>query len=78
MIGRLAICVMRSQLVAHPGTPLRQHLKHMPIGVLHCIEYGIDEWDRNFLVKKIAHGIDEYHPASFPTERLIEPVWPKR
>lgn len=70
--------VTTAKIVAHQRTALGQYLKDVPVGLLHCIEDLIDEYERHLLVKQVAHRVDENHPRAEPLERLLQPLGPQR
>ena len=54
-------------------TPLGQNLEFMPMGIFHHVEDTIDEAEGDFLVKQVAHRVDEDHPRFAPPQRLFQP-----
>jgi hypothetical protein len=48
----------------------------MPMGKFHCFKNLLDEFKRDILMEKVAHGVDEYDFGSFPRQREFDPVTP--
>ena len=55
----------------HERAALGEDLEGVPVGGLHRVEYGIDKMPRHFLVKEVAHRIDEDASRLSPTQRLF-------
>jgi len=71
----LPICIAAAQVVAHPRTPLREHLEDVPVRRLHRVENLVDEGDRHCFMEKVAHRVHEDHPATLPADRLVQSLW---
>lgn len=52
--------------------PLREDLKDVPVSPSHNVADARDIARRNFLVKEIAHRVDEDLPWALPAERLLQ------
>jgi len=42
--------------------------------VAHCVEYSLNKFERNILMEKIAHRIDEDYTGRLPRSRQIDQV----
>src|SRR5690606_24059856 len=72
---RRPACITAPQVVAHPRTPLREHLENVPVSRLHRVEDLVDEGVRNCLMEEVAHRVHEDHPATLPADRLVQALW---
>ena len=61
----------------HQRATFCEHLKNVPISLLHRIEHLVVKAFWYVLVKEIAHGIDEYHFRFFPEQRLMKSIGPQ-
>src|SRR5260221_2351913 len=73
MRRRQSVRIAGVDVVAEARAALRQNLECVPGRYFHRLEDTVDEAERDFLVKKVAHRIDEDHLRFAPPQRLFQP-----
>ena len=73
-----ARAVPRREDICHKRAAFGQHLKRVPVRLFHGVKDQVDKRPRHFLLKQVAHGIDEDTAGLTPAQRLPAPFGPQR
>lgn len=76
--GRATAAIADVDKSPQQRTALGQHLEHVPIGPFHCVKHRLNMPPRYGLVEEIAHGIDEDHSRTLPSQRVTQTLGAQR